>query len=627
MTNKFRSLQSVDPAQALTPDKPVQMGMDGGYRGDISARQVPPDSTPELSDIRFERTAIRKDFGWTAIGAAAASRILGLIEHKFIDDNLTFHRIVRVSRDGSDFAVLEVWDGALWILVDTSTVTIQDKYLSMVSAQGCLYMTEGSQILEWCEILELIDHENDFPVDNLMASAGASIEAIVTPGDAASLDYKISYDLQVFSSALQDTTIVLEFFHGAVSLGERTFFVDTLDIFPVQFLNEAFNFSRVIPDLDVVSIRVKSAVGGSTTRQNDLVITPSAEAPDFEGDKTPPEIPAIDNRYTFEFGVSGIVGSVTIAFYIDNGLGFGIHGSQVYTVDDVYASTITVLDVIDPNARFGIGVIGGTGVISGISARVSWDKTNADFSVHGHNKESQGEEPAGVSYQTTGAIISGFEAIDPGPGGRYLVHFARRLVALQDLGDSQSLAWSVDGVLNDFEGVGSGQSFLVETHSDAIDAIQGGAVLSSNFMALFRARSIWRVFETGNVLLSLGAVSWIENLGTNYPFSIRNVRGGVMFLGSDQMVYYLTEDGPQPVGRPIHQDLIEALTGDLTLVDSGWDPTLGEYYLGIPEGSASNITLVWIFDVELFLNQQRIVWRKRPMTLQRFAAFGVSEVE
>lgn len=100
-----------------------------------------------------------------------------------------------------------------------------------------------------------------------------------------------------------------------------------------------------------------------------------------------------------------------------------------------------------------------------------------------------------------------------------------------------------------------------------------------------------------------------------------------MFLGHDQMVYFLTEEGPRPVGTPIHQDLIETLTGDQGLVDSGWDPTLGEYYLGIPEGAAANITLVWIFDVELFLNEQKVVWRKRPMTLQRFAAFGVSEVE
>lgn len=625
MTNKYRQLEPLEPGEP--PDKPVQMGMDGGYRGDVSARQVPADATPELSDIRFERTAIRKDFGWTAIGTAAAARILGLIEHKFIDDNLTFHRIVRVTRDGSDFAVLEVWDGANWVTVDTSVVTIKDIYLSMVSAQGCLYIAEGSQILEWCEILELTDHENDFDADNSMAVVGESEEAVVTPGDAASLDYTLSYDVQIFSSPIQDTTIVLEFFHGAVSLGERAFFASTLAVFPVQFLNEAFNFSRVIPDLDVVSIKIKSAEGGSTTRQNNQVITVSAEAPDFEGDKGAPGIPASDDRYTFDFGLSDIVGSVTIAFYIDNGTGFGIHGSQVYTFDDVYEFTITFLDLRDPDARFGIGVIQGTGLLSELTTRVGWNKPNVDFSVHGHNKVDQSEDPAGVFYQTTGAIISSFVALDPAPGGRYLVHFARRLVALQDLGDSQSLAWSVDGVLNDFEGVGSGQSFLVETHSDAIDAIQGGAVLSSNFMALFRARSIWRVFETGNVLLSLGAISWIENLGTNYPFSIRNVRGGVMFLGHDQMVYFLTEGGPTPVGMPIHQDLIETLTGDQTLVDSGWDPTFGEYYLGIPEGAASNITLAWIFDVELFLNDKKIVWRKRPMTLQRFAAFGVSEVE
>jgi hypothetical protein len=219
-----------------------------------------------------------------------------------------------------------------------------------------------------------------------------------------------------------------------------------------------------------------------------------------------------------------------------------------------------------------------------------------------------------------------FEPIDPGPAAKYIIHFARRIIALQDRGDSQVFSFTVDGILTDFDGAGSGKLFLISSRSDPIDALQGGAVLNSNFLAVFRQRSIMRAFETGNVLQAIGVVDWIENLGTNFPFSIRNVLGGVMFLGHDNMVYFLTEQGPRAVGLPIHQEIIEDLTGDLTLVDSGYDPTFAEYYLGIPVGAATEITKVWVFDIDRFLKTQDTVWRRKPMDIQRFATAGISEV-
>ncbi len=620
MGNKYRVLEPIEPGES--PEKNPQMGMDGGYRGDVSPRQVPLNSTPELSDIRFERTAIRKDFGWTAIGTAAASRVLALIEHKYIDDNLTFHRIVRITR-AVGLAVLEAWDGVNWVLVDTSVETIVDQYVSAVSAQGALYIAEGSQILCWTEELLKTPEDDDFPLNNKMTIVGQTISATIDPGDPSSLEYTINFDVTVLSSATQDTTIVLKFLHGAVILGTQVFEIDQFSTFPVILLNREFKVSRQIDLNDLLTIEVQSAIGGGSELELDFLST--GVGLDFEGPKTPATQPAIDNRYKFIYDIEVTSGTVVVGFYIDNGAGFVLQSTQDHTVDSIGEEfTITFDDLVDPAAAFGLNLESGIGNL--LEQGVEWTRTKADFEVHGHNS-SQGDDPAGVTYETVGAVTSFFVAIDPGPKAKYIVHFARRLIALWDLGDTQSLAFSRDGILNDFDGVGSGQLFLVETHSDAIDNLQGAAVLNSNFLALFRSRSIWRVFETGVVQLAIGAVTWIENLGTNYPFSIRNVRGGVIFLGHDNMVYYLTENGPQAIGLPIHQDLITALTGDLSLVDSGWDPTFGEYYLGIPEGAATNITLTWIFDVDRFLDAQEIVWRKRPINIQRFAAFGVSEVE
>lgn len=622
MTNKFRGLEPLEPGQA--PAKPVQMGMAGGYRGDVSPRQIPPNSSPELSEIRFERTAIRKDFGWQAIGTAAAFVVRAILEHKYIDGNQSFHRLIRITRNGTNNAVLEVWDGANWVVTDTSVETIDAVYLDALSALGCAYFADGNQVLEWCEILEKFDQENDFPSGNALDTAGQSTSATVTPGSASVLDYQIAFDVEIFSSPGQDTEIVLEFRHEGVLLGTRTYFGDQFGSFPVQFLNETFQFTRQIDDLDTVSIEVKSAVGGGTTAELDFLGIGATL--DFEGDKTPQTQPSVNNKYTWNYDIDSIVGSATVGFYVDNGAGFVKIGEVVHTSDEFGAEfTGTVPDFIDPGAQFGLNLDAGTGNL--LEQGVSWLRSNADFEVHGHNKANQGDDPAGVFYQTTGSVVSQFQAIDPGPGGRFLEFFARRLVVLRNHGDTQALTWSADGVLNDFDGEGSGEIVLIEARSDPLDDLMGTAVLASNFMALFRKRSIMRVLETGAVTPALGAVSWIENLGTNYPFSIQHVRGGAIFLGHDQMVYFLTEQGPTAIGLPIHQDLIETLNANLDLVDSFWDPTFQEYYLGIPVNGAATITRVWIFDVQKFLDEQQLVWRKRSMTVQRFAARGVSEVE
>lgn len=641
MTNKFRALEPIEPGEDSA--RPIQMGMDGGFRGDVSPRQLAPNETNVLDDIRFERTAIRKDFGWQSVGAAAAFPVLGLVEHKFIDGQLTFHRLVRVFRDGSNFAALEVWDGANWILVDTSTVTINNVYLSMVSAQGALYIAEGSQILCWAEELAKIPQEDDFPAGNKLTLIGEITVATVIPGDPIALDYDLNYDFTVLSSPAQDTTVVLEFLHLTTVLGEKTFLVPRTSTFPVTFLNEKFDIVRQIDSGDTVSIRVKSAEGGGTSAAANSIST-AGTTPELEGVKTPALEPAIDDKYSFEiiFDFLGAGCIVEVGIYADFGAGF-VKQTSVFIdeADQGDGTGFAFVDIIIPGlgvsgAQFGLhresisgggcSLPGGATFASGLQ-EANWFRTNADFEVHGHNKVTNLDATAGVTYETTGAAVTVFNPIDPGPGARYLVHFARRLVALQDLGDSQIFAFSADGILTDFESLGSGSLPLVSSRSDAIDALQGGAVLDSNFLAVFRKRSIMRSFETGNVALALGVVDWIEDLGTNYPFSIRNVRGGVMFLGHDNMMYFLTTQGPSEVGLPIHQELIENLTGDLTLVDSGYDPTFAEYYLGIPVGAATAIDRVWVFDVDQYLRDGSTIWRRKPMNIQRFATAGISEVE
>ena len=124
-----------------------------------------------------------------------------------------------------------------WVLVDTSTVTINNVYLSMVSAQGALYVAEGSQILCWAEELAKIAQEDDFVDGNSLIFVGQSAIATVIPGDAGVLEYTINYDVTVNSSPTQDTLITVEFLHEAVVLGQKAFFVSRTEVFPFVFLD------------------------------------------------------------------------------------------------------------------------------------------------------------------------------------------------------------------------------------------------------------------------------------------------------------------------------------------------------------------------------------------------------
>jgi hypothetical protein len=616
------------------------MGMDGGFRGDVSPRSIQPGQTPVLDDVRFERSAIRKDFGWQAIGVPAAFPVLGLIEHKFISEGLEFARLVRIFKDASDFLVIEVWDGANWVFVDTSDpITVNDVYLSVLSAQGALYMAEGSQILCWLEDFATVTNENDFDpaTNNLIAQGNASI-AVVSPAfPAGILQYSIGYNVtfnRVVTEPGEGDVVVIQFKHEGTALGTAVHMANRLDAFPLLTGDQAFIINRQIADLDEIQMEIIQIRSPNLIAQDDVspLSPPAATTPHNIMPKT--GVNKADNdsyRITtfLPFFDSGGC-FATLEYFVDDGGGSFVSLGTIQYAAPVLGgdATFIIPNLVGPDVRFGVSLIsqiGGCGTFANFS-RVKWTGIETDLVVHCNNKAVQGDPTAGVTYETSGVAQSTFEPIVPGPGARYLVHFARRLIALQDLGDRQVFSFSVDGILTDFDGAGSGNLPLVDTRSDGIDALQGGAVLNSNFLAVFRQRSINRAFETGNIDIAVGVVTWIEDLGTNFPFSIRNVLGGVMFLGHDSMVYFLTEQGPRAVGLPIHQEIIEDLTGDLSLVDSGYDPTYAEYYLGYPVGAATEIDKVWVFDVDRWLRNQETVWRRKPMDVQRFATGGISEV-
>ena len=222
-------------------------------------------------------------------------------------------------------------------------------------------------------------------------------------------------------------------------------------------------------------------------------------------------------------------------------------------------------------------------------------------------------------WDESGSLLS---VIDPTADIQplYVGAFGDRLILYQDLGTStnageelQSLAWSVDGSILDFSAAGSGQIFLLDTPSHPIDELQGGAQIGNNILAIFRQRSIMRGFETGNIDQAVGAVHWIEGIGTETPFSITPAPVGVCFLGHDGLAYFLTEQGPTPIGEAIQDEIMSQLTvaNRREGVQASFDYNNQHWWLGIPaSGSSILLQTIYIFDLGWFFSTLEKIWMK-----------------
>lgn len=201
---------------------------------------------------------------------------------------------------------------------------------------------------------------------------------------------------------------------------------------------------------------------------------------------------------------------------------------------------------------------------------------------------------------------------------RFLGIFDDRLIVLRLGGDPQTIGWSRSGLPEDHVGAGSSAGLILPSDSDPIDELMGFGRISSNVGALFRRRSIMRVTPTGLNAQALGFRKWLEELGTESPFSLAEVVGGIIFLGSDRQAYYLTDSGPVPISEFIQDELAKTI-GDLGVVEGVYDQSSQNYLMAVPGLAGSNTAVTWIFDFARFLATQETIWFKRVEVMNRLA--------
>lgn len=218
----------------------------------------------------------------------------------------------------------------------------------------------------------------------------------------------------------------------------------------------------------------------------------------------------------------------------------------------------------------------------------------------------------GLAMWDGGAALASLSA--SAPVARYIAPFGTRLLAFQVGNDPQTVSWPVSGDITNWSGDGSGNVILADVRSDVVDALMGGVQTNASTFALFRNRSIWRAFLTGNVAQAIGFQPWIDGLGTNAPFSIQSTPLGVAFLATDNIVYILDGGGGLlPIGAPI-QKTISGYTNANSEAVSAYNYLTGEYWIGFP-----STDVAWVLDLARYQREQKIVWRKISIPVDLFA--------
>jgi hypothetical protein len=247
-------------------------------------------------------------------------------------------------------------------------------------------------------------------------------------------------------------------------------------------------------------------------------------------------------------------------------------------------------------------------------------------------KNSSNDVDVGPIWSTTLDATSTFEYYLPDKlVARYIWTLADRIIALQVDNDPQKIAWSIRGAklgsVLDFSGIGSNEAIIrSQQKEEPVDDLMALPKMTSDVGALIRKRSIMRAVPTGQVEPAIAFYRWIEDLGTDSPFSAVSVPGGVLFLGYDHMVYYLTEGGALPVGQVIQDELRLNLGSNLDIIEGMYDPFAGTFTLAVPSKSGTSTSIGWILDFTRLKEHNEVVWQRHTRQIDRIVSVGGSDV-
>ncbi|HET7322608.1 MAG TPA: hypothetical protein VFI96_08955, partial [Longimicrobiaceae bacterium] len=272
-----------------------------------------------MDRVRFESGGFRRDFGYRVVGGAASSRVLGLIDHKFISDGLTFRRLTRLTNSGGK-CKLEVYNQVTgeWVTDLVSNETIQDRLFSTVSMLGVLGVADGTQILIRDESTPVISASVDFPAGNALSTVGSSTTASLiqeerpVAGDA----YTFHYDVALGNAAGgSGVSVKLGFYVNGSRVATRSYSASTGSI---NLINETQRVEDVRPEQELdFEIKIES-MSASAQAVLKFLQRDDTSGGNFLSVAKGSDAEAVGAQYTFQFDIGGSSGGIKLKFgYFD----------------------------------------------------------------------------------------------------------------------------------------------------------------------------------------------------------------------------------------------------------------------------------------------------------------------
>ena len=451
MTNKFRDNKPPPPQELPGPEYIGTLDMDKGLVRNFHARKIDLGATPDMTNLRFERNGVRKDFGDRALGVNASNPILSIVEHKFIDiEGDQYQRLIRLLRAPDNRAKTEIWNSVAeeWqddAITTTQTLPTTDDFVRAISVRGVLlFACKGSAILERTEAIIYSAEYDDYPSGNDLLIAGDYTEVALTPsGKVKQGIYDTYYDVQLnlISGAQLAVTVGL-YIDGILEQAEV---YSQLAPGLTDFLDESFHF---INEDDLtgkkIKLQIQSISVGTGTTPRDADFTTPGGTPLYQATKT--ETPeAYNDQYVYRFDVDypeEETEDLVVELWYDDGGGWTKYNEHTYSPG--YSNEeeeLVVLDGMGANAKFGIHADAAEEEwYTGLD--VTWEESSTSYTVHvhGHNKDTDGDTYGGVQYEAaTGQTVT-LDPITDAPEATWIESFGDRIIALQDGGDTQKLS-------------------------------------------------------------------------------------------------------------------------------------------------------------------------------------------
>ena len=176
---------------------------------------------------------------------------------------------------------------------------------------------------------------------------------------------------------------------------------------------------------------------------------------------------------------------------------------------------------------------------------------------------------------------------------RYITGFYNRIFGAALAGTNEcQIGWSADGVITEWDpsiNQTAGNGPLIDTPDDESDFIKG-IFGFTNVMIILRTKSIWHGTKLPIPTQPINFYAAIPGIGCDCPYSVKVTTEGLAWVDTRTATVWSYTPGrwPEPIGRPIEKELINAITNP-DLVFGSYDAKNFEYTVAVLQPNTTQV--------------------------------------